>query len=469
MPKIRPNSNNAGYGNRHNPPPPPPPKSSRRFPVAARVLIIVAIVVFVLIYLNECRYPYKDSVAVAIVIAQTSNSPHIEVDESIKYVFDDVNKHGGYICIISASSDPKKIVETFIEPPQSGDAATLSGRYANHFKDLETEIDEMRAGASEIDFFKSIQLAAESLNGRTGAEKCATKTLVIIGNGMSTSGEYINFADPDKTIIPSLEAIDIDLDKIENMDDLNDMISDFADKNITDLVDHMKSKNVDAFSTFDLRGIDIYWYGIGQLTSAPQMEIPSKDQACIKKLWTTIFVTAGADFNPQAGFISYHPAGEPNLVSEGYSPVKTIAFEEDKITFTPLVFEEPVTIPEDVISFLPDTAEFAEPEKASIALSEYNEALIESNQKMVILGTTATGDPQRCRNLSRERAERVKRELVDQGVPPENLVTIGGGIETSYYEDDNGTRNTEIAKKNRAVHLIPYDSEEAQALIAKFG
>ena len=75
---------------------------------------------------------------------------------------------------------------------------------------------------------------------------------------------------------------------------------------------------------------------------------------------------------------------------------------------------------------------------------------IENNRKILVTGyaDSATGTPERNQWLSEKRAERVKNELIEMGVKPENITTTHyGGVEILTPVDFNRRATVQITEE----------------------
>ena len=114
-------------------------------------------------------------------------------------------------------------------------------------------------------------------------------------------------------------------------------------------------------------------------------------------------------------------------------------------------------------------------------LSPYAQSLALSGKAVVLLGTTANdGDQSGCRALGLERAERVRDDLVRLGVDPSQITVVSAGYEgvsvrvgstiVDFYHSNyraSGEWNEEVARTNRAIHVIPISM--ADEVLERFG
>jgi len=384
--------------------------------------------------------------AVAWVIGQHANSTHIQNDAVIQSSMRVLNEKGGYLSLTLASSEPVAIGESqFIKPPNNPSTEALAGRYQDRKGPFSAlyGIDSAVPAAEEVDYLKSIRRAASTLQTEA-TDSYSEKRLYIVGSGLSTAGEYINFT---KGIL-----------NMETESLLDRMVGD------------------DALP--DLSGIHVIWYGCGDLAAFPQMEIPARAIKQIKEIWTSVLVLAGAQFDQASGFLDYFSDGSINCVADGFPAVTPIVF-------TPLDFDDlrlvnMATLPDSIFHFNGNSTEFVKTAETDRILDDYAAALSANGQQVVLLGTTAAGSVDQCRALGMGRALRVQDELISRGVAPENLTALSAGMEgrdvrigdrvVDFYQpnfDAYGAWDEGIASMNRAVYIIPL--ELAADVLARFG
>ena len=90
---------------------------------------------------------------------------------------------------------------------------------------------------------------------------------------------------------------------------------------------------------------------------------------------------------------------------------------------------------------------------SAAALNRVARVLLDNpTQRVEVAGhTDPTGDPQQNVRLSRLRAEAVRQYLIDQGVPPQQLIAQGYGSTRPLVEGTSAAANT----RNRRVELLP--------------
>ena len=150
-------------------------------------------------------------------------------------------------------------------------------------------------------------------------------------------------------------------------------------------------------------------------------------------------------------------------------PVSTVDVEERRINVTATEPMDTVVLDSTTVQFLGDKAEFVNEEAAINAISEYAKILLQQpNRQIYIIGTTARGDREFCKELSEARAEAVKSVLISCGVSEDQLICLGLGCEDDPWHiqdvDENGRQVEEYASKNRKVLLMDVKSEEANLI-----
>lgn len=132
--------------------------------------------------------------------------------------------------------------------------------------------------------------------------------------------------------------------------------------------------------------------------------------------------------------------------------------------------ETGIKIPEDLLRFKPDEAEFEDVEEAKKHLECYAKTYLDqSTERILLVGTTA--DPNRWGgdlDLSRARAEAVRDHFISLGVDAERFEILGWGARDPLYDPaewETGFFDSEIAKRNRTVRIYPLESNTAKYLL----
>ena len=129
-------------------------------------------------------------------------------------------------------------------------------------------------------------------------------------------------------------------------------------------------------------------------------------------------------------------------------------------------FEEPVALGESQVEFVGDKSEYLHPEIAVETIRPIAEYLVEHDSvPLLLIGSTA-GDitNESTLSLSADRAEAVKRTLVELGVDGSRISTIGMGSDDPWHVKDAGYDGP-VASNNRKVVLIDARTELAVELM----
>lgn len=134
----------------------------------------------------------------------------------------------------------------------------------------------------------------------------------------------------------------------------------------------------------------------------------------------------------------------------------------------------PVDIPMDIINFKPNSNEFANKENTMEALSTYIDSFeryfeLYPDGKIYLIGCIAKTASWYLTEteLSEERAEAVRKSLIDLGIDEDRLIAIGIGISDPWRNDEwsEGYFNEAVAKTNRRVWIVPDEYEKQVKLI----
>lgn len=301
------------------------------------------------------------------------------------------------------------------------------------------QAEAVQAVAAEKDVVKSLHLAADSLASYNGE-----KTIVLIDNGISTSGV---------AAFSSFQGFDVEK-AIAALDE-----SDYP----------------------DLTNITVVWYSLGS-TVSPQEELSFEDLANLQSFWQKYLENAGASNiqfpkNVAVNTTTDHSAlpwvstvDVTPTVSKipGFDDIAEEAetlSEEKRDDLYDEVLDVGLKFDEDAAHFKPNSYELLD-RAAAVKLMRPFAMYLKANadQQVLLIGTTATdGSNQSCIEFSKGRAETLKELLVsDMGVDASQLVIVGLGYEHAFHIDDlneDGTLNETVAPKNRSVIFVAADSE----------
>ena len=147
--------------------------------------------------------------------------------------------------------------------------------------------------------------------------------------------------------------------------------------------------------------------------------------------------------------------------------------KEDTAAEEETVFEVPFELNETQVRFVANEAVLADETAAREALAPVAEVILAHPDHPILLaGTTATfGSQDACEKLSGERADTVKKMLIDEfGVPESQLVTAGLGYEKDPFVrgkdvDSSGTFVETEGAKNRRVIVLDAESDIASQIL----
>ena len=167
-------------------------------------------------------------------------------------------------------------------------------------------------------------------------------------------------------------------------------------------------------------------------------------------------------------------------LAEQYPKVTPVEFPDDTpIFFDPEVFdesknddkifEEPIIISEEQVSFVADTAEYLNQEEALQTIKPIAEYLIQHPSISILLAGTTAGDEdsEYSIKLSLKRGERVKSTLVELGVDESKILAIGLGSKNDPWHIWGVGYDGAAASSNRKVVLLDATSETAKSILKK--
>lgn len=400
------------------------------------VLLVLVMCLTMACLVTGCSDTGNDEIALAVVGSPHSNEPSFPLNAtSIKEKLYNCCYTYGSVAFITCDGNPKVVYQTDIpKPEKSGLSENKKKTIANNYTgQLIKELSSLRSDVSEVDTLKAITYASKTLDSSSTS---ADKVLVIMDSGLSTVG-YLDFtkgllnADTDSII----EAL----------------------------------KNAEAIPS--LTDVNVVWMYLGQ-TAAPQQELSETQKHKLEDIWRAILTEGGAK---SIEFVNDIASDEPNNSLPSVSVVdvqeRSIDVETNDVEPVEIVIEPPIetiVLDNTSVRFIGDKAEFVDYEEASCVLEQYAQVLLNHpNNKVYVIGTTATGSTDFCNELSVNRANAVCQVLVSYGVPESQLIPLGMGYEDPWHiddVDDNGKQIEEYACQNRKVLIVDVNGDDATRL-----
>lgn len=407
-------------------------KRSRRY---ISILLVLVMCLTMACLVTGCSDTDNDEIALAVVGSPHSNEPSFPLNAaSIKDELYNCCYTYGSVSFITNDGNPKVVYQTDIpEPEKSGLSENKKKTIANNYtSQLLKELSKLNPEVSEVDTLKAITYASKTLSSSSPS---ADKVLVIMDNGLSTVG-YLDFTKG--LLYADTVSIVAALNKAEAIPDLTD--------------------------------VNVVWMYLGQ-TAAPQQELSEAQKHKLEEIWNAILTEGGAK---SIGFVSDIASDEPdkNLPSVSVVDVQNrsidVATSEEPAE---IIIEPPIkkmVLDNTSVRFIGDKAEFVDYDEASSVLEQYAQVLLDHpNNKVYVIGTTATGSTDFCNELSENRANAVCRVLISYGVPESQLIPLGMGYEDPWHIediDDNGKQIEKYASQNRKVLIVDVNDDDATKL-----
>lgn len=384
--------------------------------------------------------------AVAYMIARTANSK--PTDSSAPMIQDTmVNcaENYGYSFIVRVDGEPELVsAENLDIDAQFKNASKerLKRDALNRATNLLNIIDEVSAVYPEVDYLEGLRCSAASLHSMD--DSYTSRSIICCGTGLGTTG-YMDFQ--------------------------NNLLS--AEPDV--IVEMLQERE----ALPDLKDITVYWLGMGQV-AAPQEKLNPKQSKNLENIWKAVIEASGGEFVSNE-YITV--SGELNT-SDELPSVSVVEVPADKpIVFEPEVleqaeteeetssendnaFEEPIALGESQVEFIGDKSEYLHPETAVETIRPIAEYLINHETvPLLLIGATAGDNTNESTlQLSADRAEAVKRTLVELGVDESRINTIGMGSDDPWHIKDAGYDGP-VASSNRKVVLIDARTDLAQELM----
>ncbi len=381
----------------------------------------------------------KGEAAIALTVVRGDNSNETDIPYNAKTVTDLVYQTCytyGTVAFANADGDCKVIFQTDVpEPEIKGLSESRKKKIAeDQKKQLMDELAKVRPCAPEVNTLKAIsQLATTYKNSDEGMDK----VMLVMNSGLTTTG-YLDF---------TKGYLSLDAEEVVHRLEAQEAIP-------------------------DLSGVDVIWMYLGQ-TALPQEELSEIQKHRLQDIWEKILIAGGAKSVTFTGDIS------SDKTDKGYPTVTPVDVE--KYDCEPFDDDDDETLEKDAgeevgisttiltseeLNFVGDKAEFIDSNLATAVLKGTAEQMLQlPDNKVYIVGTTATGDKNFCDELSLRRAYAVRDVLVSLGVPESQMIPMGLGCSDHWHVPDidgSGRQIEEEARKNRKVMIFDVNSDYAE-------
>ena len=380
--------------------------------------------------------PDTDTYNVAVINAANCNSTSINI-EDIRPIITDVASNYGHFSYIIGDGKPFVALSEDIERPTDNPSKQNRLRRANtESKKIAERISTAYPVSNETDILAAIRLAAKELSPYKDS------VMIVYTTGLSTSGV-------DMTQLTSLEQT-----------------------NVNETVESL----IAAEAIPDLTGISVEFRFIQ--TAGEQETLTNKAENIIIALWKNIVEYGGGTFqhqyyiNDEPEIIEYQTYVTPvNIGSSQNYIIKEYALEEipEDLFETSAPEDIQITIGEEEIEFLPDSAELKDITKAKEKLVPLAEMITEYDVGILLIGSTATvGNADSSITLSEKRCEVIRQLLCELGVSTDiKIKGFGYSKENPFFTDDikDGKLVEKLAASNRKVVIVNLDSEIAKEIM----
>lgn len=355
--------------------------------------------------------PRVETHSYGIVLGERSNSVVPAVEEVVDKLPSDLAP-GAKVVIyrVDGSNAGLRLFDETVERTDDFDQADASAQVP---VDARRKLEqEPSAGEPEANVLGSIASVANSLGDVSGA-----KTLLIADSMLSTAG-VLQFQ------------------------------KGLLDSSAEDVV---ASVNPDELP--DLSGIDVEVYGAGEVRD-PQKSLSVGQRKKLEAIWTDLLEVA------KARSVTFHTQLGSRTDVPKLPPVTVVLISQSIASPAPPAYTSECTyvLPESLIQFVPDSADFLEPEIALSTIDGVADNMRGCQGTITVTGTTSSwGTVEGRQQTSQERAERVRDELASAlGVDSSAIIARGVGVDFPEYVNDRDASGRLIpadAAKNRTVRI----------------
>lgn len=382
--------------------------------------------------------PSAEKTAVCFVVGGHANSQGLNMNSPLVQdtVYNTIRDYG-FIGVVNADGKPEVVHAASYDidakyKSASKDKLDMDAR--SKATNIVISMQNVIANDPEVDYVAALRLAVRTLSSLEGYD---SKRIIVLGTGLSTTG-VLDFNN---------NLISAEPDVVVSLLDEKSEIPDFS-------------------------GITIYWQQMGDV-AAPQKELTSAQRMKLQGIYGGLVEAGGGTF------IYNEIIANPTDVTSQLPAVTPVELPDDTpISFNPVafeesaddeenVFEEPVILTEEQVTFIGDKAEYLNPEEAMKTLQPIAEYLVQHPSISIMLAGTTAGDKDSdfTLSLSRARAEAVKRTLVELGVDEGRIIAVGLGSTNDPWHIWDAGYDGPAASSNRKVVLLDASSGTAISIL----
>lgn len=357
---------------------------------------------------------------IAVGIQNTRNCASIAIDSALEAELEDaLLENGTSVDLYEIDGDPYRVNQETIQADyESGLSKTNRQTQCENLLNKIKKIVKTAAVpvTSEVDILGGLTTLTNAVNSISYNNSNA-KQIFLISNMLSTSG-VINFAE---------SSIYVDLEDYAN----------FVSKEMPNMT-----------------GITVTFFIAD--TDDDQQEIPNSDKERLKSFYQAIINGAGGSVK-----FAEQTSSNGEVDKSSWPAVTTVDIRNS--TYSGEVLD--VTLEESVL-FKSDSTEWIDEQAAEDTLSSLVDAINDSDDKVVVAGSTATTSSSEERHIefSLQRANKVKDMLIDLGADSSKLIAIGIGKSYERYRvpDSGQYANETNHSKNRCVFITSASSDKGK-------
>jgi OOP family OmpA-OmpF porin len=339
---------------------------------------------------------------VTLAVGARANSPAPLLPPAIVDLMREAAKQNHAVSVIRVDGAPTVAFQGTFKSDAANDVAR-SNELEAFITQTTTYISSLKPKTAEADVLAALSEAARITP--TGG------TVVLIDSGLQTTGQ-LRFQDPGAFGADPAE-----------------------------FVDYLRKRSL----LPQLENRAVVLIGLGN-TAEPQAALDGSQRSRVTAIWQTVAQEAGASCVQVIDTAASRTSVQTDV------PVTPVSLP----TVPPFQACGETVLHEDTVGFLPDQAVFRDPATARRTIQDLATVVMNGRQAITLIGTTATAGTSEAsrKQLAQRRAEAVKSVLVELGIAPDRITTIGAGTEWPGRVNDiapDGSLIPTAAAQNRAV------------------